>query len=303
MTHWGFVRALISLAGLSLLLLSCASSSSEPHARIPLITPAGAQHELAVGELRGTMFLADRHRMASEPRLLLHFNGARAIPFVAAASCSQPTVAISFHLGAGSRRYEGPFTDRPAEIVFGELLDEATRIARSSSPTFKHFSRIEITSFSAGYGAVRALLRSSVKLRIDSILLLDGLHTSYADAAGSVRALDETAMWPFLDFAKRAAEGQVSFVITTSSIVPPNYASTTETAKWLLARIGVSERTLRRRLFGMDGIAEARSGSFRVYRFAGDAAVDHIDHFHALPAIRCEMLGRSLRGRKRQARG
>jgi len=239
------------------------------------------------------MFVADRHRAASGPRLMLHFNGARQIPFIAAASCSQPTVAISFHLGAGSRRYETPFTDRPAEIVFGELLDEATTLARGSSPTFKRFSRIEITSFSAGYGAIRALLRSSAKLRIDSVLLLDGLHTSYVDDAAGVRSVDEMAMLPFLEFAKRASEGQVAFVITTSSIVPPDYASTTETAQWLLARLGVSERLRTRRFLGMNNIAEARSGAFRVYRFAGDSAADHIDHFHALPPIRCEMLEES----------
>lgn len=220
---------------------------------------------------------------------MLHFNGARQIPFIAAASCSQPTVAIAFHLGAGSRRYESPFTDRPAEIVFGELIKEATELARTNNPTFKRFSRIEITSFSAGYGAVRALLRSSAKLRIDSILLLDGLHSSYIDSVGA-RSIDEAAMLPFLEFAKRASEGRVTFVITTSSIVPPDYASTTETAQWLLTRLGVSERLRTRRLLGMNGIAEAGSGSFRVYRFGGDSAADHIDHFHALPAIRCEML-------------
>jgi len=135
--------------------------------------------------------------------------------------------------------------------------------------------RIFLSGFSAGYGAVRAILRNRATA-VDGILLLDGLHTCYVGN----RQVDAAAMQPFLDFAKSGKR----FVFSHSEIFPGTFASTTETADWLIAQLGLkSTPVLKWGPRGMQQLSEVRSGSLLIMGFAGNSAPDHIDQFHAMP--------------------
>ena len=155
--------------------------------------------------------------------------------------------------------------------------------------------RVTLVGFSAGHGAVRAILREPRHFaRVSAVLLLDGMHTSYVPegtvlAAGG--ALDTTNLTAFAAFARAAMRGEKRLVVTHSEIFPGTFASTTETADWLLAALGLRRTpVLRWGPRGMQQLGEARAGGFELLGFAGNTAPDHVHHLHAMP----ELLARTL---------
>jgi hypothetical protein len=127
--------------------------------------------------------------------------------------------------------------------------------------------------------------------RVERVLLIDGLHTGYVDGRpGTGPALDsslETAgLEVFLRFARDAVAGRRRMIVTHSEIFPGTYASTTETADWLLAQLGVTRKAvLRWGPMGTQQLSEARAGRFWLIGYAGNSAPDHVDQLHALPEL------------------
>jgi hypothetical protein len=89
--------------------------------------------------------------------------------------------------------------------------------------------RVALLGFSEGCHGLRNLLSSGDGLRIDSVLAIDGVHTPYV----SGKQVDPNTMAPWFEFGKLAVVNERLFVDTHSSIVPPGFASTTETADYL----------------------------------------------------------------------
>ena len=93
-------------------------------------------------------------------------------------------------------------------------------------------------------------------------------------------------MESWLLLARAAMRGEKRFVVTHSEIFPGTFASTTETADWLLRELGVRRTpVLRWGPRGMQQLSEVRSGGFALLGFAGNSAPDHVDHLHALPEL------------------
>ena len=166
-------------------------------------------------------------------------------------------------------------------------LEEQLKSHHPNPPVISH---VTLSAFSAGYGAVRALLRHEpITPTVDGVILLDGLHTDYVPprtvlAQGGT--LETTRLDPFLQFARAAAQGNKRLLITHSEIFPGTFASTTETTDYLLEQLGL-QRTpvLQWGPGGMQQLSEVQEGRLRVMGFAGNTAPDHIDHFHALPSF------------------
>ena len=182
------------------------------------------------------------------------------------------------NLGHGSSAYEIPFKNSDS---FYQL------IAAISDSMNMEFRKIYLTSFSAGYGAVRAILNDSTQFNnIDGIVLLDGLHTDYIPEKLTLAEggqLNTDKLNCFLEFSKQALNGKKTFIITHSEIFPGTYASTTETANYLINETGCErEPVLKWGVLGMQQTSEVINGDFIVFGFAGNSAPDHIDHFHAL---------------------
>lgn len=216
--------------------------------------------------------------------VLIHFHGAAFVPAFLAQSADFPVVVAAVHLGAGSSVYERAFTD-PG--TFDALM---TQIAELVAAQGIRLSSIHLSAFSAGYGAVRALLRDpETRARIDGVLLLDGLHTDYVPSRLPLAEggrLNAAKMEPFLAYARRAVAGEAAFVITHSAVFPGTYASTTETADDLLDALGLDRSpVLRWGPVGMQHVSEAGRGRLQVLGFAGNTAPDHVDHLHGLPAF------------------
>jgi hypothetical protein len=92
------------------------------------------------------------------------------------------------------------------------------------------------------------------------------------------------AIW--LQLARDAMAGRKRLIVTHSEIFPGTYASTTETADYLLAQLGLRRRAvLKWGPMGTQQLSEARAGKFRILGYAGNSAPDHVDQLHALPVL------------------
>lgn len=89
--------------------------------------------------------------------------------------------------------------------------------------------RVALLGFSESCHGVRNLLNSGDGARVDSVVAIDGIHTPYTGA----KQVDPNTMIPWAAFGRLAVKGERLMVVTHSQVVPPNYASTTETADYL----------------------------------------------------------------------
>jgi acyl-CoA thioesterase-1 len=121
---------------------------------------------------------------------------------------------------------------------------------------------------------------------VSFVLLLDGLHAGYEGGRpGPLESKLVTAdLEPFVRFARDAAAGKKQLIVTHSEVFPGTFASTTETADYLLREVGVKRTAvLRWGPMGTQQLSEAGRGKLLVAGFAGNSAPDHVDHLHALP--------------------
>lgn len=218
-------------------------------------------------------------------RLVIHFHGASFIPEVAVSRLGNGYVIATVNLGAGSGVYDRTLSE-PA--VFDSLV---ARVARETSSALNRevtFAQVTLSGFSAGHGAVRAILRDERHFAsVNAVLLLDGLHTSYVpdgtvmDKGGM---LDTTNLEVFVRYARAAMRGEKRLLVTHSEIFPGTFASTTETADYLVQTLGLKRTpVLRWGPHGMQQLSDVHRGQFALLGFAGNSGPDHIDHFHGMP--------------------
>jgi hypothetical protein len=244
------------------------------HPRLTEAHPSGRREKLGLG----TLFLPDGWKPRTGAPLLFFFHGGAWIPEVAAAK--EHLAAISVQAGSGSSAYARLF-DAPAR--FGQLLREAEDKAGC------HFGHILLGSWSAGYGAIREILKTPASYeRVDAVLLIDGMHAGYiGDKPGPLESkLDPANLEVWIKFARDAVAGHKRFVVTHSEIFPGTFASTTETADYLLAQLGLTRRAvLRWGPMGLQQIGEAKAGRFLLLGYAGNSAPDHVDQLQSLPVF------------------
>lgn len=224
-----------------------------------------------------TLFVRDELADRESLDVLVHFHGAPEVPIEATEMAGAAVALIVVNLGSGSRAYEQPFAGTDA---FHRLLGVA------ADTLGKDFGHIYLSAFSAGYGAVRALLSDNDAPQIEGVLLLDGLHTSYIPDGMPIAdggRIDTTLLAPFLEFAKQAAAGEKTFVFTHSEVFPGTFASTTESADHLIESLGLTRRAvLKWGPVGMQQLSETMLRGFVVLGFAGNSAPDHVDHLHGM---------------------
>jgi hypothetical protein len=236
--------------------------------RLKQETPKGQREKLSLG----TLFIPEALNTDKPVPLFVHFHSAAWLPEVAAAR--QKVAVISVNLGQGSSVYAKPFADPK---VFLELLKEAETKAGVK------FGIVGLTAWSAGYGAVRAILQDKDAYeRVGFVVLIDGMHASYKDKSDKTITPEHVDI--FAHFAADAAAGKKQMIVTHSEIVADGYASTTETANYVLRKLdlrrddAVKEGPMKTRQ-----LTEAKKGQFTLIGYAGKEAADHIDQLHSLP--------------------
>jgi hypothetical protein len=159
-------------------------------------------------------------------------------------------------------------------VRFGETLDEVLRKVGA-----KRVRRLALVSWSAGYAAVERVLKNDHYYALaDTVVIIDGLHADFVRGKP-----DERPILIFERFARDAAAGRKTMVVVHSSIIPPNYASTTQMAELLCASVPV-ERVFEEKTntSGMTEWYHADKGGLHVGGFRGIGPKDHLDQVHLL---------------------
>jgi hypothetical protein len=226
--------------------------------------------------------------------LMVHFHGHEAVrkEWV---QVMDGAVLVGIDLGIGSGSYEQAFQ---APDVFPRLIESVERaVAKKTGKKSAHVRKLGLSAWSAGYGAVQWILgQPYAKEHVDTVILLDGLHCGYTG-----QAINGAPIAMFTEFAKRAAEGDALMFVSHSSIIPPGYASTTETADYLVHEVGgKTHATHGKGPLGMDMISRFSIGNFHVRGFAGNDKMDHcaqIGEFRDVLKVHVRPRWNSPRGR------
>jgi hypothetical protein len=244
--------------------------------------PAGTRVDLGGG---ATLFVPDGFKPISGAiDVLLHLHGTETVVEPAFVEDRWPGVLITFNRKGLSKAYAEPFSDK---TLFPELLRKAIATlkekALADDPTL---GRVVVSSFSAGFGGVRKLLKVPEHFdRIDGLILLDSLYCGYSGDP-SRRQVDPALMAGFRRFAIEAAAGRKTFLITHSAQVPDGYASTTETADDLIRAVGGSATASK--VDRGDGWIETRSfakGKLLILGFSGVEGADHLRHLRRISEL------------------
>lgn len=217
-----------------------------------------------------------------QPRdLVLHFHGAHDIVFDAAARRFPGAVAAAVNLNGLSGAYQG-FVGRDAHWMFVKLIAELQQASGGST-----FSSITLSSFSAGYGAIRVLLQDPrCAGMIDNLVLADTVYASFGDARntlGSRPFPSSEQNKPFIDFAKLAVRGEKGMVITHCELEPETYSSTEEVGD--LIRDAIAANLLPVDEAWTGGLlvkGKVRKGRFVSIATRGKQGSDHLAHLRAL---------------------
>ena len=304
------MRSILTFAQLALVVLLAATGVGRAMAQTPVTPPAASQNpspmvemtrahtRLAQRDAPGTrrtfvgpldkpvqVFMPASAARARAVHLVIHFHGAAFVPETAVARAGGAYASATVNVGVGSGVYDRTFGD-PA--VYDSLLAAITRELSAALGRKATVGRVTLVGFSAGHGAIRAILRDPRHFdAVDAILLLDGLHTSYVPEGTVVEkggTLDDRNVEGFVRYAQAAMKGEKRFLVTHSEIFPGTFASTTETTDHLVRGLGLRRApVLRWGPGGMQQLSEVRRGGFEIMGFAGNTAPDHIDHLHGMP--------------------
>jgi hypothetical protein len=242
------------------------------HPRLKEESPGGRRQQLELG----TLFVPGAVNPARDTTLLFFFHGGTWLPEVAAAV--NRVSVVSVQAGTGSATYARLF-ESPGRFL--ALVNEA------ETKSGIRFDRVILGGWSAGCGAIRQILKTPAAYdRIDSALLIDGIHTDYPDGhpgpLESKIGTENLEVW--LQLGRDATAGKKRMMVTHSEIFPGTFASTTETADYLLKQLGVPRTAvLKWGPMATQQLSEAHAGSFLMMGFAGNSAPDHVDQLHSLP--------------------
>ena len=242
------------------------------HLRLKQESPPGRRENLELG----TLFVPASVETAADVPILFFFHGGTWLPEVAASRNRMAVVSVQ--AGSGSATYARLFENAER---FTALLKEAE--AKSGM----QFGRVLLGGWSAGCGAIRQILKTpAVYERVAGALMIDGIHTDYPDGKPgpleSKIGAENLEIW--VQLGRDAIAGKKRAIVTHSEIFPGTFASTTETADYLLKQLGVPRTAVVQwGPMGTQQLSEARAGKFLLMGYAGNSAPDHVDQLHSLP--------------------
>jgi hypothetical protein len=233
--------------------------------------------------------------------LLVHFHGhpATVEREILTAGIDAALVVVNFP--GLSSAYRRPLSN---EALFGAILANAEAELRTcgSLAAEGKLDRVFVSSFSAGFGAVRKILTVPKYFdRIDGYLAADSIYAGLAETKGqegirqrrelptesaAPRPVNSTNMCDFRRFARLAADRKKTFIVTHSQLFTPQYASTVDTAEDLLRHVGVARKQSPENASGsgkpMQLVTRAEMGRFVVLSYAGEDGDAHMQHLRQM---------------------
>ncbi|MCB8933213.1 MAG: hypothetical protein H6534_07200 [Chthonomonadaceae bacterium] len=226
--------------------------------------------------------------------LAIHFHGAAwfAIDEHVARGLRGPLIV--FNNGQGSSVYRAPFEDRTRLARWIRLVEEAVRARGRRDYRVR---TVSITSFSAGYGAVREIVRDPEQWkRVRCILLLDSMYASYA-ADEKVPEPSQIDVW--VPFVRSAMAGERTFVFTYSQVPTDTYANSTACARALARAAGMAMEPVERGTLSatLDAqfplLERADAGGAHLWGYGGEDAQAHMTHARHLADVWESVHGRT----------
>lgn len=254
--------------------------------------PPGELIDVIDGDCRTVLFVPTGYGVPEDGRvsLTVHFHTTEQYIIGEHLRRGMQGPLLVVNLGQGSSVYARPFLDVDR---FGRLLEKVAA-ALSTESRQARIAQVDITSFSAGYGAVREILQQDKCIdQIRRVILADSLYASWepgkaADDPTRRPALEN--MQPFSKFLKLAAAGKKTFVLTHSQ-VPTEYANTAATAGWIIEHVGAQQVHLDRGAlpatldpeFPLESRAD--KGRLHVWGYGGDDLHGHLTHVRHIADI------------------
>jgi hypothetical protein len=155
--------------------------------------------------------------------------------------------------------------------------------------------KLGLGAFSGGYDPVHGILSGRDRLikQPDYVGIFDGMHH------GKPGTPNPQSMEPWRQLAEDAAAGKTTFIFAHSAVKPDNYASTTDSANWLLNQMDLSRQQIPQ-WHGTNQKPKtyAGKGSFHVFQLSdelapykvngksnvpGTSGRQHLDVLHAMP--------------------
>ncbi|WP_425398086.1 hypothetical protein [Aeoliella sp.] len=256
--------------------------------------PESTGREFALENKAAKLFVPDSFAMPEDGAvdLLVHFHGHPPVVRSNAEYAKLNVVILTVNYNGLSRAYSKPFSDPD---LFPALLDDTLAALREQAafPEDTHWRRVGVSSFSAGYGAVREILsQPRGPERIDCLLAADSLYASTSDDGTP----EDAQMAPYIAYAKQAIEGKKSFVFTYSLVPTDGYETTKECIDEILAEVKLElEPTDQEGLGELVFNQQARRGKFQVYGTPGRDGEGHMAHlryigefFKQMPLAKCD---------------
>ena len=184
-------------------------------------------------------------------------------------------VLFNIHLGGFSSSYQNYFVDQNKfQLILNTILSNLESNNIITAPAIKH---LVLTSFSAGYAGIREILKvPNYYNSIDAITLADGLHSNSEPGTMAIQMQD------FIRFAKDARDMKKIMLLTHSSIPTPGYASTTQTADYLINGIGGVRKSVSLNDVIGHQTSSCDTGYFELKGCTGQTAEDHLKHLYAM---------------------
>jgi hypothetical protein len=191
----------------------------------------------------------------------------------------EPLLCVA--LGQGSSVYRVPFEDR---AWLGKLVEKVEKQLQT------RVKAVDIASFSAGYGAVREIVKvPEYRQLIRRIVLCDSMYGSFAAGSTTRPAAEHIEPWAL--FAKMAAKGEKTFVLTHSQVPTSNYASSSQCAAALIEAVGGTRILVPRgstpATLDLEYPLLTRTdlGHFHVWGYDGADAQAHLTHVRHLADV------------------
>jgi hypothetical protein len=285
------------LAGASEVCFAAADTLPEPppmpHRVIKPSTnpPPGVVLQLTNEAVWATLFLPEGWRVPPDGRakLAVHFHTIAWFTIQEHVRRGSSLPLLNFALGEGSATYGKPFQN-PARFQDWLRQVEFELVSRGA-PTNTRVAGVDISSFSAGYGAVREILKLETNRSVvERIVLCDSLYGGLAETNAPYprrRVLVEH-LEPWREFVQASARGEKTFLLTTSDIETARYASTRECGEAVAAAVGAEfkpvakDSCLAARDLEHALIRRSDLGRFHVWNYAGTNAQAHLAHVRHL---------------------
>lgn len=242
--------------------------------------PVATGRSIAMSDTHWKLFIPSWYQhTGDEANVIINFHGDDATFRNNVLYAGLNSIIVTVNYSGLSSAYSAPFSSNIN--LFQTLMDDAIAKVRAESdfPDHTKFRTVTVSSFSAGYGAVREILKQpSYYNRIDELLAADSLYASFTSSTDHTPLASQ--MVDYKRFALDATLGRKLFFFSHSQVPTFTYCETRECADNLAAYVGDMPFTAdnSQGLGTLDFYRYAHKGNFFMHGALGTDGDSHLEH-------------------------